>query len=109
MRKTLLCIALAFSLSACTPKLVKPCICEPIIITENIAAPAVVSKPILPVDSLKAGDDDETVAKAYDSSIRLLRIYAAQLLAALQPYYDASSKPSTTTTTTTSTKEVPVK
>ena len=61
----------------------------PIVVTTKPAKPANVPVPHLPVDDLTKDSDTDEVAKAYVSTVKILKNYSRQLRAALQPFEDA--------------------
>ena len=72
---------------ASSPKVPKTIIKEvPVIVYKNPPAPAEVLRPSLPIDDLTEQATNDEIAKAYVSSLELLKIYARRLELALEPY-----------------------
>jgi len=92
--RILLIVILSFTMfgcaTKCVPKIEIKYVDVPVYIQPD--PPPVVNKPALPVDQLENSDTNESIAKAYVSSVELLKIYSRQLEEALRPYRNDSNR-----------------
>lgn len=91
MVKRLLVIFL-FVLSGCGREIVKEPTKVDVPVIVELPKPTIVEQPFLPIESLTEESTDEETAKAYVNTVAILKSYAEQLRAALQPYVESSEK-----------------